>query len=210
MSLNCKKSFLVTGAIASGKSIATKELSLKLTDSEIFDADECVAQLWRKKNIQEQIKEAFNLKSELTDIVKLKSLLVKKLIENPCKRKELEAILHPEVEQVWLSRYQAWMKNKNKSYFISEIPLLNSQDSSPYQGEVILVGISPSLQIQRLRQRLSSKGIRTKDKQQSIIEFYLQAQQSWEYSQKQADYFIWNVQGKDFLKKQINTIINHA
>ncbi len=210
MTLYPKQSFIVTGEIATGKSSVAQVLYEKLAQSEVFDADKCVQELWSQEAIQQQIKIAFDLERQIKDTVELKALLLKKLIENPCKKKALEAILHPEVERAWLHSYQAWLKDKNKSYFISEIPLLHSQESSPYQGEVILVSIPPSLQIQRLRQRLSSKGIQAKDEQQSMIDFYLQAQRSWRYNQSKADYFIWNVQGEIFLKTQIDTIINHA
>jgi len=208
--INEKKAFIITGSIASGKSSVTQYISQSLPESELFNADKCVAQLWRQKATQDRIRASFNLENQQVSAENLKEVVIKKLIENPCKKKELEAILHPEVEQAWLSRYQAWMKDKNKNYFISEIPLLNSQDSSPYQGDIILVKIPPSLQIQRLKQRLSGKGIQSEDKQQSMIDFYLQAQQSWKYNQRQADYVIWNVQGAQFLKTQIDTIINHA
>ena len=217
-----KKSFIITGGIATGKSsvlqclvktlrkVEPKNLEDDKSVEKVFSADECIGELWEKEEIRTKIQAIFEVPKIPDTTSKFKSLIVKKLIENPCKKEGLEAILHPEVEQAWCQSYRAWMKNENASYFISEIPLLNATNSSSYQGETILVNIPTSLQIQRLRQRLSNKGVRARDKQQELIDFYLNAQKKWKYNQIQADYFIWNIQGESILQKQIDTIINHA
>ena len=105
----------ITGSLASGKTTASKILSLRR--GPLFSADLAVKELYRNKNFKSIIVKKFGLKSSKQLKKSLKSLIHK----NESQLRKLEKIIHPLVRKK-IRKFTS--NNKNKKTLFYEIPLL--------------------------------------------------------------------------------------
>ncbi len=105
----------ITGSLASGKSTASKILSLK--KGPLFNADNVVKKLYSKKSFRKLITKKFLI----TNNYKLKEILKKKILNNKSYIKKLEKIVHPLVRK---EMKKFIIMNKNKKFVFCEVPLL--------------------------------------------------------------------------------------
>ena len=105
----------ITGSIASGKTTASKILSLKR--GPLFSADKIVKDLYLNKAFKELIIKEFDIKKNFG----LKNFLKKKILNNNSNIKKLEKLVHPLVRRK-MKQFSKINKNKKMAFF--EIPLL--------------------------------------------------------------------------------------
>ena len=107
--------FGITGSLASGKTTASKILSVGR--GPLFSADVVVKKLYRKNNIKKNIIRKLDLKKSLN----VKKLVREKIKEDTSNIQKLEKIIHPLVRKEMLKFIK---KNIKKKFVFFEIPLL--------------------------------------------------------------------------------------
>ena len=105
----------ITGSLASGKTTASKILSLRR--GPLFSADKVVKELYQNKKFRSLISKRFKIKNDN----KIKKSLKKIIYENKKNIKKLEKIIHPIVRK---EMRKFTFRNKNKKFLFYEIPLL--------------------------------------------------------------------------------------
>ena len=105
----------ITGSVASGKTTASKILSL--SRGPLFSADKAVKELYNKKSFKSLISKKFKLKNNN----QIKKSIKKLVIENKKNIKKLEKIIHPLVRKK-MRKFTS--KHRNKKLLFYEIPLL--------------------------------------------------------------------------------------
>ncbi len=105
----------ITGSLASGKTTASKYLSLRR--GPLFSADNVVKNLYKKKNFQMRIIKKLSLNNKSN----LKSNIKKKIYNNSSIINKLEKIIHPLVRRQMRNFIK---KNRKKKFIFLEIPLL--------------------------------------------------------------------------------------
>lgn len=116
------KKIAITGGLSCGKSTFCR--FLKELGAKVVNADEIVHQLLHPNNkIGQQV-----IKLLGSDIVQNdqidRSLIAKKVFNNPAQLKLLEAILHPAVMEAIEKEYQNFALTQPNGLFVAEIPLL--------------------------------------------------------------------------------------
>jgi len=112
MNLRVKNKWVLglTGSILSGKSTALAYFAKY--GAATLSADEIVAQLYKKKAMQRQLKKMFGSAQ--------KEVIAKKIFTCPGKRKQLESLIHPLVLKEGLKQ----IKKAKEKVVVFEIPLL--------------------------------------------------------------------------------------
>ena len=105
----------ITGSLSSGKSTASKLLSIKR--GPLFSADNFVKKLYRDKHFKKIIKKKFKIKKDTN----IKEILKSKILSKKIKIKELEKVIHPIVRK---GMNEFIKKNSKKKIVFLEIPLL--------------------------------------------------------------------------------------
>ena len=98
----------ITGSLASGKTTASKYLSLRR--GPLFSADNVVKNLYKKKNFQMRIIKKLSLNNKSN----LKSNIKKKIYNNSSIINKLEKIIHPLVRRQMRNFIK---KNRKKNLF---------------------------------------------------------------------------------------------
>lgn len=167
----------LTGGIATGKSTVTRLLRTHrafLT----FDADECVHELLASDpGVMAAVRLQFGLRDAPIDRRELGRIV----FHDPEARRNLEAILHPQVRARWHALAEDCRKRNGD--FLADIPLLFETGSGVVFDTTVVVAASPAIQ----RQRLADRGL-----DRGLIEGMLASQ--WPIGQKieMADHVIWN------------------
>ncbi|MCF6325862.1 MAG: dephospho-CoA kinase [Devosiaceae bacterium] len=183
----------LTGSIATGKSTILKIFSE--LGYAIFSADDEVHQIYKRK-VPLQIKSFYPpaFKKDQVD----RNILAKYLLENPKKLTDLEALVHPLVNQ----RYEDFIrtsKNQNQQLIIADIPLL-FESKYDYGFDAIAVSFcSPQIQKKRA---LSRQGM-TEKKLQVILD----RQIDQENKKQRADYLIDTNGSIQKTREQVKNII---
>ena len=97
----------ITGSLASGKTTASKILSLRR--GPLFSADKVVKELYQNKKFRSLISKRFKIKNDN----KIKKSLKKIIYENKKNIKKLEKIIHPIVRK---EMRKFTFRNKNKKF----------------------------------------------------------------------------------------------
>ncbi len=105
----------ITGSLASGKSTASKILSLG--QGPLFSADAIVKKLYSKKRFKKLISKKFNIKNTN----RLKNDIREKILTDKTNLRKLEKIIHPLVRKEMMLFAK---RNKEKKFAFFEIPLL--------------------------------------------------------------------------------------
>ena len=179
----------ITGSLASGKTTASKILSLRR--GPLYSADKVVKKLYKKRDFKKNVFKQLNLKSKKN----FKKEIIKKIIKQKKTLKKLEKIIHPMVRKEML---KFMLKNKNKSILFFEIPLLVESKLNKYFDVVIFIKSRKSLRIKRYISKGGKKPLfKVLDKQQ------LKENKKIEY----CDYVVVNNHSINLLKKKLFNII---
>ncbi len=138
----------ITGSLASGKTTASKILSL--SKGPLFNADVIVKNLYKKNSFRKIISKRFNIKNTLN----IKRSLKNKIKEDETNIQKLEKIVHPLVRK---EMYKFIRKNKKKKFIFLEIPLLIESKLMNYFDIIFFIKARKSI---RLRRFLSKGGKR--------------------------------------------------
>jgi len=179
----------ITGSLASGKSTVAKLISRN--KHPIFNADNAVKTLYKKKIFTKKIQKQFHFKNTRNLKNKIKILIKKdkKIL------KKLEMILHPLVRK----EMRAFIKRKkNNKITIFEIPLLIETKLTRYFDFVVFVGAKKNIRLRRYVAKGGNKKIFT------ILE---KRQKKPSKKIKISDYVIYNNKSIKSLKKNIKKFL---
>ena len=173
----------LTGGIASGKSTVS-EVFARL-GAKVLDADKVSREVvlpgqpaWLK------LQQAFGPEFFLPDGEVNRSKLRRLVFANPEERSKLNAIVHPEVMKEINRRFEHLMTSAQDAVVVVDVPLLLEVGVAHRFDRVIVVYVTKSVQIKRLRQRdgLSLEGARRALRTQMVLDKKVE----------QADYVIDN------------------
>lgn len=177
----------LTGGIATGKS-AFSGLLRELSDGlgELFDCDAAVHDLLTTPPIVDNISRSFGPGVITPEGQVSRSALRSLVFADESQRKNLEAILHPEVLAAAVAaRNHAIEKNPSLELFTFEVPLLYEAADFPLDRDMdIVVAASETRQRQRLKE------IRQLD--DHLTEAILAAQMPIDEKINRADRVVWN------------------
>jgi len=179
----------ITGSLASGKSTVAKLISQN--KHPIFNADNAVKTLYKKRIFTKKIQKQFHFKNTRNLKNKIKNLIKKdkKIL------KKLEMILHPLVRK----EMGAFIKRKkNNKITIFEIPLLIESKLTRYFDFVVFVGAKKNIRLRRYVAKGGNKKIFT------ILE---KRQKKPSKKIKISDYVIYNNKSIKSLKKNIKKFL---
>jgi dephospho-CoA kinase len=123
--------------------------------------------------------------------------LARRVFAEPEARRQLEAILHPRIRQLWRARTQAWAA-EGRPLAVVVIPLLFETDAQSELDATVCVACSAGTQFQRLLAR----GWLPKQ-----IEQRISSQWPIESKMAAANFVIWTEGGLDLLATQLDRII---
>ncbi len=142
----------ITGSLASGKSTVARLISRNKYP--IFNADNAVKTLYKKRIFTKKIQKQFHFKNTRNLKNKIKNLIKKdkKIL------KKLEMILHPLVRK---EMGEFIKKKKNNKITIFEIPLLIESKLTRYFDFVVFVGAKKNIRLRRYVAKGGNKKIFT-------------------------------------------------
>ena len=174
----------VTGGIGSGKSTVSQ--LFEACGSFIIDADQIARSLTLDNGaaidaIRQSFGDDFITASNALDRDKMRAAV----FQQPAKKQQLEAILHPLIKRTIFEKYAWACKHSQQPLVIFDIPLLaESAQWSPRLDYVVVVDCSESTQISRVmaRNQLSEDAVRA-----------IMAQQATRAQRlRKADAVLWN------------------
>ena len=185
----------LTGGIATGKTTAVRLFQEFIPDIVVFDCDASVKSLLENNDVVSELKTLFGeqiLDPETGAIIR--ENLRAEVFENPEKRKQLEAVLHPRVREECLA-----LKEKSATEgarcFLADVPLLFENGFDFGYERSIAVSTTRATQIARLRERDGWD--------EELIASVLDAQLPLEEKAKLADIVLWNEGNPEALEAQI-------
>ncbi len=134
--------FGITGSLASGKTTASKILSVGR--GPLFSADVVVKKLYRKNNIKKNIIRKLDLKKSLN----VKKLVREKIKEDTSNIQKLEKIIHPLVRKEMLKFIK---KNIKKKFVFFEIPLLIESNLTNIFDVIFYIKAKKSIRLKRFK-----------------------------------------------------------
>ncbi len=182
------KKIAITGGIGSGKS--TLKSILEEMDYPVFDADECVANLY--KNDLELISHFKVLFFNVVDSDGVnKTKLRQFLLENPNYKQQVEELVHPKV----LLAFNEFVNHATCKLVFGEIPLLFEVNWQDYFDEVWCVFASKELIIKRL------------SKNRALSEEMIQSMLNWQMDPQKkcamSTFVLYNNKGIECLRNQV-------
>lgn len=184
----------LTGGIATGKSTVLQYLSD--SGASTCSADAIVHELLLEPGVLEMVRGQFGDGVFLPDGSLDKKALAGVVFAREDRRKALEAILHPLVQQ----RMQEWLsaqQKKGASIAVCEIPLLFEAGLESMVDTIVTV----SAEHQQQTRRLLNKGLDEKDANQRIA-----AQMPLEEKVRRSEYVIDNSGSLEDLKRQTDRV----
>ena len=174
------KLFGLTGGIGMGKSTCARLLAER--GLPVIDTDILAHQLVEPgQPALEQIKNTFGAEMISTSGQLRRDELARKVFSDPSALRQLEAILHPPIRELWLAEAKKW-REQGPACGVVIIPLLFETGAQSEFDAVICVACSSETQRQRLRERGWS------DEQ---IQQRLASQWPVEKKIAQSDFVIW-------------------
>ncbi|MBL9154692.1 MAG: dephospho-CoA kinase [Verrucomicrobiales bacterium] len=188
----------ITGGVATGKSAVVAQLTQIWGEhAASFSADAAVHELLTRPDIKTKIGEVFG--SSVFDEAGAidRSQLRQVVFRTPPLRRDLEAILHPEV---FVAGQQAHLlaKKSDRSLFVYEIPLLYEVDSKHQRDLDLVVASSEDVQRSRMAER---RGL-----DPETIENLLRSQMPLSVKLERADVVIWNDGTETELEEQVHVL----
>lgn len=188
----------LTGGIASGKSTVSqmiKEKGIRVVDADII-AKEAVS---KESAALHQIVQTFGEEVLLPNGELNRQQLGTIIFSDEEKRKQLNAIVHPEVRKEMLEQRDEGVSN-NETFVVLDIPLLFESKLEGLVDRIIVVYTTPELQLSRLMNR--------NDLSEEEALNRIQSQQSLEEKCQKADRVIENTKDLAFIRKQLENILN--
>ena len=138
----------ITGSLASGKTTASKILSLRR--GPLFSADKAVKELYKSKQFKSLVSRRFRIKNNS----KLKKSLKKLILKNKNSIKELEKIIHPLVRKK-MKNFTS--QNRNKKLLFYEIPLLIESKLTKHFNVIVFIKAKKQLRLKRFQSKNGDK-----------------------------------------------------
>lgn len=188
----------LTGGIGTGKS-ETEEIFRKL-GAYVIDADKVVHELYKREDIKEKVKNIFSEDDIFDNNKEIDRKKIAKIVfSNEAKRKALEDVIHPQVNEYiknWLNQIE---KDDPDAIAIVSAALMIETGSYKNYEKVILVYAPKEVQIERLLK----KGYKYEEAIARI-----NAQMDIEEKLKYCDYVIMNVYSLEYLQQQVERLFN--
>ncbi|TXI68052.1 MAG: dephospho-CoA kinase [Flavobacterium sp.] len=138
----------LTGGIGSGKSTVANYIASK--GIPVYIADEEAKKIMEREDVKQKIQNLFS-ESVLNDDTSLNRKKIAEFVfNNPEKLKELNAVVHPEVQlhfKNWLNKY------KDFPFVIKEVAILFETGGNKHCDKVILITAPEELRIERAMKR---------------------------------------------------------
>lgn len=145
------KTYGVTGGIGMGKSTVAEFLARR--GVAVVDTDDLARQVVRPgERALEEIRDAFGPAVFQASGDLDRDALAEVVFGDKTRRKRLEAILHPRIQQLWQDRLAAW-RSEGRAQAAVIIPLLFETGAETAFDIVVCVACSAATQQQRLRAR---------------------------------------------------------
>jgi len=180
----------ITGSLASGKTTASKFLSLKR--GPLFSADKAVKEIYQNKNFRSLISRKFKIKNNNHIKKSLKNLV----LANKENIKRLESTIHPLVRKKMRSFTK---KNKNKNFLFYEIPLLIESKLMKHFDVIIFIKAKKKLRLKRFQLKRGDKRLFNLLNNKQMID---------KKKIKFCDYVVVNEKNLSILKKNLSAIID--
>ena len=185
------KKICITGSLASGKTTASKILSLRR--GPLFSADEVVKKLYKQNHFKQLILKKFKIKGNQN----IKIYLRNKIITNKFFISKLEKIIHPIVRK---EMQKFTKKNIKKKFIFYEIPLLIESKLMKNFDKIIFVKAKKNIRLKRFKLKGGSK---------KLFEILNNKQLSDAKKIKFCDHVVVNETNLKFLKKNLLGIISN-
>lgn len=138
----------LTGGIGSGKSTVANYIASK--GIPVYIADEEAKKIMERDDVKQQIQNLFTESILNFDNTLNRKKIAEFVFNNPEKLKELNAIVHPEVQL----HFNNWLKeHKNFPYIIKEVAILFETGGNKQCDKVILITAPKELRIERAMKR---------------------------------------------------------
>lgn len=183
------KKICITGSLASGKTTASKILSLRR--GPLFNADEVVKKLYKQNYFKQLILKKFKIKSNQN----IKIYFRNKIITNKFFINKIEKIIHPIVRK---EMRKFTKKNIKKKLIFYEIPLLIESKMMKNFDKIIFVKAKKNIRLKRFKLKGGSK---------KLFEILNNKQLSDAKKIKFCDHVVVNEKNLKFLKKSLLGII---
>jgi len=186
----------LTGGIGMGKSTVANLLQGR--GLPIVDTDALAREVVEPgKPALEEIQRVFGKSVLGPDGQLRRDELARLVFSDETRRKQLEAIMHPEIRKRWLAQVEAW-RGEGRSCGVVVIPLLFETGAEAYFNTILCVACSTATQ----HQRLLGRGWSIQQIQQR-----LDAQRPIDKKIALAHYVLWSEGGLDLLDPQIEAIL---
>ncbi|MBC8001477.1 MAG: dephospho-CoA kinase [Opitutaceae bacterium] len=188
----------ITGGIASGKTAFTAKIAALLS-GEIFNADRAVRSLLEsdagiRDRIRAEMGEEVMSRDDVVDRVKLREVI----FGDEQKRRKLEAVLHPPIRSLWLTRVAERKAAGDCGWMVIEIPLLYETHAELHMDIVVVIACSSETQLHRI--------LHTRNLSESTALKIMTAQFDQGAKIQKADHVIWNDGGFDHLTAQVELL----
>ena len=153
----------LTGGIGSGKSTVANYIASK--GIPVYIADEEAKKIMERDDVKQKIQNLFTESILNSDNSLNRKKIAEFVFNNPDKLKELNAIVHPEVQL----HFKNWLKeHKNYPFIIKEVAILFETGGNKQCDKVILITAPEELRIERAKKRdnLTKKDILVRIKNQ--------------------------------------------
>ncbi|WP_414040359.1 dephospho-CoA kinase [Acidithiobacillus sp. M4-SHS-6] len=184
----------LTGGVASGKSTVAE--MLEDLGAHILDADRLARELVEPgQPALEAIVQHWGSECLQADGCLDRARLRARVFGDPAARKWLEALLHPQIRQLFLERSQQLQNSRPEAIIVWVVPLLVENHYQPLLDQILVVDCPRPLQIARLRKRPGWSA--------EQIEAVLAAQLPRAQRNAAADYIIHNEKDLSSLRKAV-------
>lgn len=195
------KTWIVTGGAASGKSTFSQMCKDSGTNAVVFSSDASVHQAYEDLTVAAEIREKLHLEKDLdADKPIDRKVLGKRIFADAQARKILESILHPYVRQEYAKLRQKLEDEGKTQFLIAEVPLFYESGGEFPADQVILVAVSPELQLQRI---VEGRGLTPAEANR-----ILDAQLPLESKIARADKVVWNEGDPQMLHQQAELLLS--
>ena len=180
----------ITGSLASGKTTASKILSLRR--GPLFSADKAVEELYKNKHFKSLVSKKFKVKNNS----KLKKSLKNLILKDKNSIKKLEKIIHPLVRK---KMKNFTTQNRNKKLLFYEIPLLIESKLMKHFNVIVFIKAKRQLRLRRFRSKSGDK---------KLFNLLNNKQVNDTKKIKFCDHVVVNEKNLNILKKNLLAIIN--
>jgi dephospho-CoA kinase len=187
----------ITGGISTGKSTFLECLRELLPFATFFDADVAAHVLLNRPEVEKQIRREFGTKvfSTAGDLNRAKLRAI--VFGDAIKKRALERILHPRIRRQW--RTEAKEHRNSPNLFFADIPLLYETSGETLCDRVVVVACSQTVQLARLRKRMSVTNAEAKQ--------MINSQMPLEEKIGRADHVVWNNGNRTSLMEQARFLV---